>query len=283
VTVYNREKYVGACLKSVLGSTFADFEVIVVDDGSTDRSLDVAKRFASDSRVKVFENERNLGDYRNRNRAASLARGRYLKFLDADDLIYRSTLETMMDAMKQFPDAGLGLSWSVIDPPFPYPFASTPREVYRNHYLGRSPLGVGPSASIIKRDAFEKMGGFKPVRFIGDSDLWLRMCEEFPLVSFQPALVWWRQHPDQQMASEMLQHDVLGLRQDMEVSYLEESKHLSTQEKAVALQALRSRYARRLIRLALRENNISAAVKLWREGDLQMQDLVRGVTMPRAN
>src|SRR6185369_13268101 len=69
MTAYNREKYVAAAIESVLAQRFTDFELIVVDDRSSDRTLEIAKEYeARDSRVRVFANERNLGDYPNRNR-----------------------------------------------------------------------------------------------------------------------------------------------------------------------------------------------------------------------
>ena len=86
VTVYNREAYLAECLDSILSSNESDFEVIIVDDASSDRSVEIAEQYASrDPRVVLHENEKNLGDYGNRNRAASLASGKYLKYLDADD------------------------------------------------------------------------------------------------------------------------------------------------------------------------------------------------------
>ena len=76
VTVYNREAYLAETLRSILNSTFQDFEIVVVDDCSSDRSVDIARQFASkDNRIVVHVNKKNLGDYHNRNKAASLAKG----------------------------------------------------------------------------------------------------------------------------------------------------------------------------------------------------------------
>ena|SRR5674476_1029541 len=88
MTAYNREKYIAEAIESVLAQTFTDFELVVVDDGSKDHTVDIARRYSKDPRVSVHINEKNLGDYPNRNRAASLARGRYLKYLDC--LLYTS-------------------------------------------------------------------------------------------------------------------------------------------------------------------------------------------------
>ena len=113
-TVYNRAKFLGECIESVQQSRFSDYEHIIVDDGSTDDSVAIAKRYAAqDSRIKVFVNEKNLGDYPNRNQAAKHASGKYLKYLDADDLHGPWILNVMVDAMEQFPDCRCGIvrSW----------------------------------------------------------------------------------------------------------------------------------------------------------------------------
>ena len=75
-TVYNREKYLVACMDSVLASSYQDWELIIVDDVSTDTSLAIAKSYEKkDARIKVYVNDKNLGDYPNRNKAASYAKG----------------------------------------------------------------------------------------------------------------------------------------------------------------------------------------------------------------
>src|SRR5205814_9393285 len=87
-TAYNREKYIAEAIESVLASTFKDFEMIIVDDCSKDHTVEIARRYSSDPRVQVHVNEKNLGDYPNRNCASSFACGIYLKYLDSDDVIY---------------------------------------------------------------------------------------------------------------------------------------------------------------------------------------------------
>src|SRR5690606_9160947 len=96
MTAYNREKFIADSIKSVLASDFTNFELIIVDDASTDQTVCIAQKFASeDERVRVIINEKNLGDYSNRNHAAKFARGSYIKYLDSDDYIYPHGLGTM--------------------------------------------------------------------------------------------------------------------------------------------------------------------------------------------
>src|SRR5258708_2657866 len=99
-TAYNREKYLAECIESVLASTFRDYEHIIVDDQSTDRTYEIALTYAKkDSRIRVYRNEKNLGDYPNRNCAASYATGKYIKYIDADDYVYPHGLAVIVRMM----------------------------------------------------------------------------------------------------------------------------------------------------------------------------------------
>lgn len=276
VTVYNREAYLGPVLDSILASTLTDFEIIICDDASTDRSPEIAENYLrTDSRIKLVKNPSNLGDYPNRNRAASEARGIYLKYVDADDLLYRHSLELMVEAMEAAPEAGLGLSWNVIDPPRPYPFVSSPEAVYRGHFLGKSVLGVGPSAAIIRRSAFEAVGGFSGRQFIGDAELWLRLAEKWSVVSLPPSLIWWRRHEGQQMSIEQSHPEVLNTRYQMECSALMDCRVLEEPEKCLAGDRLRHRHGRQLFAIAVRKRCPGLAFKLWRCAGLSVRDFVR--------
>jgi glycosyltransferase involved in cell wall biosynthesis len=199
MTAYNREKYIAAAIESVLAQTFKDFELIIVDDCSKDRTLEIARRYSTNPRVRVYVNEKNLGDYPNRNRAAELARGRYLKYLDADDLMYPHCLEIMTQQMERFPEAGLGVEgekesrW-----PKPFPFVLSPAEAYWEYFSGRGMLNQGPTASIIRADVFREFGGFLSERHISDTELWLRVTQKHPLLVSTGELTWWRKHSEQE-------------------------------------------------------------------------------------
>lgn len=281
VTVYNRERFLEATLESILASTFTDFEVVVVDDASGDGSAAVAERLAArDSRIRFSRNGANLGDYGNRAKAASLARGRYLKYVDADDLIYRHSLALMVEAMESNPDAALALSVNVIDPAEPYPFRYSPAEAYRAHYLGRSPLGVGPSAAIIHRSCFEEIGGFSGRQFVGDAELWLKLAERWPIVALPPALVWWRRHEGQQMQLELTRPEVLNVRYRLELEMLQATQHLSAAEKLRAQEHLAHLHARRLWSLALRRGKPGPALSLARGAGLTIAEIMKGLVRP---
>ena len=277
VTVYNREAYVRATLESILASSFAAFEVIVVDDCSKDESVSIARQIAeTDCRLKVYVNDKNLGDYSNRNRAASLATGKYLKYLDADDLIYRHSLATMVDAMEQFPDAALALSRNVIDPDEPYPRLYKPNEFFREHYFGRSPIGVGPSAAIIRRECFEAVGGFSGGQFVGDTELWMKLAERWPIVTLPPALVWWRRHEGQQMQLELTKPEVIGVRANLELEAVRRTKHLSDNQKHLVIARIKQHFSRRLLSISMKAGKPLKAWQMYSESELTIVDLIRG-------
>jgi glycosyltransferase involved in cell wall biosynthesis len=126
MTAYNRAKYIGVAIESVLASTFRDFELVVVDDGSTDGTQNIVKGCAArDSRIRFHQNDTNLGDCRNR--AASLARGKWLKYVASDDYIYPHGLEVLVSTMQRFPEAGYGLCSFPALPNTPYPVRLSPR------------------------------------------------------------------------------------------------------------------------------------------------------------
>jgi glycosyltransferase involved in cell wall biosynthesis len=198
ITAYNRETLVARAINSVLRSSFPDFELVVVDDASHDRTVEVARAHAAaDDRVRVYVNDRNLGDYLNRNRAASYARGKYLKYVDSDDFIYPHGLDVMVKCMDAFPEAGLGLS-AVYDPAGPYPRLLSPAQAYRTHFFEHDLLGRAPGSAIVRRAAFEEVGGFSGRTQVGDHEMWLRMARRFSVVKMPTDLIWDGDHPDQQ-------------------------------------------------------------------------------------
>jgi len=204
MTVYNREKFIAEAIESVLASTYQNWELIIVDDQSKDRSVEIAKHYeAMDSRIKVYVNEQNLGDYPNRNQAASYAQGKYLKYVDADDLIYPYGLEQLIFYMEQFPDAGYGLCSLDQDKERTFPFQLSPIETYERHFFRTSIFHKAPLSSIIRRDIFEKNGGFTGKQHLGDFEMWLILSQQYPVVLMPHGIVWSREHGDQQMTDNL--------------------------------------------------------------------------------
>ena len=201
MTSYNREKYIGEAIESVLNSTYQQWELIIVDDQSTDRTVEIARSYEQkDKRVKVYINEKNLGDYPNRNKAASYAKGKYLKYVDSDDLVYSYCLELLVCFMEKFPEAGYGLCTI---PPLKeqmFPIYLTPVEAYRSYYSGKIGLfDRAPLSAIIKKEAFDTLGGFSGKQHVGDFELWQVLSRYFSVVLMPEGMVWNREHHEQQM------------------------------------------------------------------------------------
>ena len=199
MTSYNREKYIAEAIESVLASTFTDFELLIVDDVSSDRTVEIARSFeAKDSRIRVVVNEKNLGQFANRNRAAELSKGKYLKYLDSDDMLYPTGLEVLVAMMERFPTAGYGLCSLEQDDERMYPYVLGPKEAYERHFIRQIPLfHKAPLSSIIKRTAFEAVGGFTNPKGEGDYDMWLSLSTRHSVVLMPEGVAWYRVHDEQ--------------------------------------------------------------------------------------
>lgn len=96
IPVFNGEKYIEKCLESILNQKFKEYEVIVINDGSKDRTLDIINKYEmKDKRINIYSQE-NLGPSASRNSGIKKARGQYLAFIDADDFITDQYLESMI-------------------------------------------------------------------------------------------------------------------------------------------------------------------------------------------
>lgn len=101
VPVYNVEKYLGRCIESILGQTYCDFELILVDDGSTDASGEICDEFALlDKRIKVIH-QKNQGQAVARNNALDVAEGEFFAFVDSDDYIHPQMYEKLLENAKK--------------------------------------------------------------------------------------------------------------------------------------------------------------------------------------
>ena len=279
MTAFNRQNYIAEAIESVLASSYGNFELIIVDDQSEDNTAEIARSYATlDSRIKVYINERNLGDYFNRNKAASYASGKYLKYLDSDDLIYPHGLQVMVEAMEKFPHAGLGLPYNKIEDDRPYPYLVDPISAYRQFFFKEDFLLTGPTGSIIKRSLFEAVGGFSGKRFVGDSELWLILAARQPVVKFQPALFWWRQHEAQEYKKGQSVEGYYTLSYLTFKSILTD-KHcpLNEQDKDSVLERLIRKQSRFVLHTMLKKRNFSKGLEIMRKCSLTSTDLIRNL------
>jgi glycosyltransferase involved in cell wall biosynthesis len=201
MTAYNREPYIGVAIESVLTQTFTDFELVVVDDQSTDGTVEVVQRYLGDPRVRLVINDRNLGQFQNRNHAATLARGEFLKYHDSDDVMYPHCLQVMVEGLCAVPDAAFALSSSRGWPGGPCPMRSTPELSYAREFLGSGMFYGGPSTALFRTAAFHALGGLPLCGVGSDYVFWVRACAQVNVALVSGDLFWYRLHEGQEFAS----------------------------------------------------------------------------------
>jgi glycosyltransferase involved in cell wall biosynthesis len=279
MTAYNREKYIAEAVKSVLASTLTDFELIIVDDGSKDNTVAIAKEYAAkDSRIKLFVNEKNLGDYPNRNKAASYASGKYLKYLDSDDLIYTHGLEVFVQSMEQYPDAALGVTSSKGQELIPFPFLLSPDEAYEYNFYTSGLFDIGPSGLIFNASKFREAGGFSGKRYIGDTEINLKLAARWPLVRVAASLIFWRQHEGQEIAAGLNTTGYLEFQLPMyKEAFSNPECPLPENKKKDIIQYHKKVAARQIIKMALQERNLKLATQFYKKLSLQPVDLMNAV------
>ncbi len=199
IPVYNGEKYLAQTLDSVLAQTFTDFEVLVVDDGSDDRTLEILESYGS--RIRTFRVPHG-GPELARNRALAYTCGEYLAFLDADDLFYPHTLATYDALIREHNPPMMIGSRAVFsgNEPMP-PCNAQPVTVFvRQDFLQkRIDMGTSMSMIVIRRSAFEEIGGTRNCSpeswHLNDFHLFLKAATLSPCVVVRsPATVAYRYH-----------------------------------------------------------------------------------------
>jgi glycosyltransferase involved in cell wall biosynthesis len=170
--VYNAEKYLADCIESVLAQTYENWEYVIVDNCSTDCSLEIAKRYASkDERIRIHNNQQHVGIIQNHNIAFRKisAKSKYCKMLHADDYLFPECTMQMVKVAEDNPTVGIVGSYmlqgaKVVCDKLPYPntFVSG-REICRSDLLagpGTSVFGSSPTALLIRSDLIRKYEAF---------------------------------------------------------------------------------------------------------------------------
>jgi glycosyltransferase involved in cell wall biosynthesis len=198
MTAYNRQLYIGEAIESVLASTYQNWELIIVDDCSKDDTVAIAKSYEeTDKQIKVYINEKNLGDYPNRNKAASYSKGDFLMYCDSDDQLFPESVSKAVSSMLLFPEANYGLNSPVnINGPM---FFDT-KEIIRKHFFETPIFMFGPGATIIKKEFFEHIEGF-PEKYGPANDMFyhLKVASQTGVVLIPFNLINYRRHGGQEI------------------------------------------------------------------------------------
>jgi glycosyltransferase involved in cell wall biosynthesis len=198
MTAYNREQYIAEAIESVLESTYTNFELIIVDDCSADATVSIAKKYeAADNRITLYLNEKNLGDYANRNQASKYATGKYIMSVDSDDMILKNGMEQCVSCMQDNPLVDWGMYW-VYETQAPFILDS--KEAINHHFFNKAFLFVGPGGTIMKRSFFEKINRY-PVKYgpANDSYFNLKAAIASPVLILPFEFLFYRRHSGQEI------------------------------------------------------------------------------------
>lgn len=200
---YNAENYVAQAVDCVLGQSTPDVELIVVDDGSTDRSREILLGYGD--RIRFLE-QANQGPYPARNHGMQHASGEFVAFLDADDWWAPDCLEKLHAALSARPDAALAYcGWQNVGLPGPRGEPHVPPDYEKVGKLERFLRAAAPwpiHAALVRREVMDAAGGFDTNwRTCMDYDLWLRIGATHPIVLVPEVLAYYRFHQSGQITS----------------------------------------------------------------------------------
>ncbi len=196
MAVYNGERYLREAMESVLAQTFADFEFLVVDDGSTDASAQIIASYA-DPRVRPVRNRANLGLVASLNRGLELARGEYVARMDADDISRPERLSHQVRFMEVHPGVGVCGSWVQFFPDrYIWKLPRSSEEIRCRQF---SIVGVAHPSVMLRRRLFVEHGLFYSPGFpyLEDFELWDRALKHMEFANIQEVLLDYRISPGQ--------------------------------------------------------------------------------------
>ena len=217
--MYNAEEFIGECIQSVLAQSRDDWELLIVDDGSTDESAKIVETFAlGDKRIRLLAHPdgANLGVSSSRQLGVRAARGRYIAFLDADDAFEANKLETQILAMDGSPDCVMCHTGITVISGSGESLDNTSAEVFNRvsddlrkyalreygHFLVRNP--VCNSTTLVRADVLQRIAFAFPQRFQSeDLTLWVLLSTMGPFLFLPDRLTRFRWHDKSATAAVM--------------------------------------------------------------------------------
>lgn len=196
VPLYNKADYVRKALESIVNQTFRNYEIIIVNDGSTDNSLDVVEMFLGhiDGRCAILS-QANAGVAAARNNGVAKSGGEYVCFLDADDWWEPTFLEEMDKLIKEYPDAGLYATNYVYYKPGKTHVAIDLERGYMNYpeaYLNNDSMPVTSITTCMPRRVFDEMGGFPfGIKLGEDFLLWAKTALNYKVAFCEKPLAYY--------------------------------------------------------------------------------------------
>jgi Glycosyl transferase family 2 len=211
MVVRNVERFLAESIKSILDQSFREFELVIIDFGSTDTTEAIVSSCAvNDSRIK-FHTIPHCSLPEARNASCSAAQGKYLAVMDADDIALGHRLATQVSFMEQHPEVGVvggGIEWiNAAGESLPIPYDPANSQDIQSALPRHSPLwrpspllrtDVWHPTALIRRDAFYAAGGYRRAFVVSeDYDLWLRIAERHEISNLNHVVLKYRIHPHQ--------------------------------------------------------------------------------------
>ncbi len=195
MSVYNGQKYLREAIESILSQTFTDFEFIIVNDGSTDSSVEIIQSYP-DKRIRLINNERNIGLTKSLNKALKLAGGEYIARQDADDISLPNRFEEQIKYFEKHPETVLlgtsfyriGRDGEVIGKRIAL---ANPGNKLRqeNQFMHGSVM--------FRKEVIDNLGGYnESIRYSQDYELWLRIAKHYQTRNLTKVLYQFRYHDD---------------------------------------------------------------------------------------
>lgn len=204
IPMYNQAPFIAETIESVLKQSYERFECVAIDDCSTDRTFEIASGF-KDPRLRVLRNPENLGVERAWNRALEQCRGKYLKLLCGDDLLYPRCLERQVLALEKAAHANAVLACCSRDVLSPSSQRILTRRISKQDRLLTGPQAIRrtirsgtnlfgePSGALIRAEALAKVGGFNgALPYLIDLDMWVRLLGHGDLLMLSEPLFGFR-------------------------------------------------------------------------------------------
>ena len=182
--------------------------------------------------------------------------------------------------MLKFPDAMIGLSQveTELNKEKEYPVLISPESVYQEHFYGYGTLRYGPTGAILKKEVLTEMGGFGTNRFVGDTELWLKIVAKYPLVKMEPNLVEWIRHEGQEFDYGM-RNDIY-IRKAYQVyvaSMLSPNCPLHEYDIKKIKRRLRWKHSRDILSVAFKKGKLIMAIQIFFEADFGIVQLMQGM------
>lgn len=270
---YNSSKFVKQAIESVLAQSYTNFEYLISDDCSTDNTWKIIQEY-KDNRIRAWKNEKNIGEYPNRNKTLFEAQGEYIIWIDGDDILYPHGLEFMVKMLDAFPESAIALV-NEYRPDIIYPVELSPQEIYRYDFFGKSVTHYGLPYSLFKTKILKKINGFSENYIAGDTYIKKLISQKYKSVLISDGVSWWRQPIGQ--ASSKLKINMTGDIENLKMSCsLLNNKDcpLDDNEKRIATSNLYGSFIRKLIRVYFLKFKLFMGFKIWKESKIKFKHLI---------